>query len=435
MVPPVPAGAVLPAASASGTSMTAVASNVGPTLPTATSGAGPTAGGASPSGAAASPGVGQPPKVEPIGRVTSATTEAMLRFDPRTAGWVRLSGRETLLVGDRLLALPGFRPQVALANGVSFDMLGGTQIDLLPVDAAGTPGLRIARGRIMLFTVAGAKPKLALTAGGVQGVCSLSAAELGVEHQFRRPDGYDPTTGEVPAVLNLYVKSGEVDWSAPATTRFPAGSQWSIAPSSPPAQIAADSPPRWLLEDERDALERQAAAIVGEGLSGDKAVTVALKEAAEHRRIEVAQLALRGLAQVGEYEAFTSPLRDATQRSSTWDRYLEWLTASLNYGPYYCEKVREALTKQHGVDKGGVLFRMLWGFDDAQLQNGAAKDLVEMLDHSELDFRIVAGWNLVRISGQSLGYAPQDPPLKRKQAIVKWEQKLAAGQIVRGKMP
>lgn len=441
-LPPVPSGAVLPATTASATAAFPSVPPSGPNMP-AGSGS-PPIGPASPSGTATRPGaaasatavpLGQPAKVEPVGRLSSAATEVMLRFDPQAAGWVRLTGRETLLVGDRLLALPGYRPTVALTNGVSCDLFGGTQIDLLPLDPSGTPGLRIVRGRARVFTAGNAQAKLTLATGTLQGTCTPAAADLGIEHQFRRPDGLDPTTSEMPAVLHLYVKSGEVEWTSPAATRFPAGSQWTLAPGSPPLQASAGAVPPWLATEERDALELQAAAIIEESLRGDKAVTVALKEAAEHRRIEVAQLAQRGLAQLGEYEALMAPLRDPTQRSSTWDRYLEWLTTALDYGPYYADKVREALVKQHGVEKGSALFRMLWGFDDMQLQNGAAKDLVASLDHPELDFRIVALSNLVRITGQSLGYAPQDPPLKRKQSIVKWEQKLAAGQIVRGKMP
>ena len=39
-------------------------------------------------------------------------------------------------------------------------------------------------------------------------------------------------------------------------------------------------------------------------------------------------------------------------------------------------------------------------------------------------------FNLTRITGLTLTYLPQDPPLKRKTSIVKWQQKLDAGQIV-----
>ncbi|MCE9603570.1 MAG: hypothetical protein K8U03_01560 [Planctomycetia bacterium] len=379
--------------------------------------------------------VSQPAKIEAVGRVSSDVSQVILRFDPR-AGWVRLQGRDALMVGDRLLSLPAFRPQISLAGGLMIDLLGGTAIELLPLDPNGVPGVRLLHGRLMMFTSGAPQAKVVLEDGNRRLNLALSAAELALEHQFHRPRGIDPAAGPLPWSLTLHVKSGEaaiVDPAGAGSTLKSPGS-WLITGASPLEPLAAANLPLWISSDERDLLEKQAADFVEQALREDKAVNVALEEIVDDRRIENQQLALRCLTQLGDFNDFTPLLRDPTQRWSTWEKDLELLSLALDYGPYHAERIRDAFIKQHGPTKGADLYRLLWGFNDEQLKQGTAKALVETLDHDDLDFRVLAYWNLLRITGfAALSYAPQDPPLKRKTSIVKWQQKLDAGQIVHKK--
>jgi hypothetical protein len=373
-----------------------------------------------------------PAKIEPVGRVNSAGSQVLLRFDSATGAWVRLPARETLLVGDRLLALPAYRPQIALGNGLTIDLLGGTLVELRPIDAGGTPGILLLRGRLMAFNVGGTKGALRLENGTSVNSVALTSAELGIEFVPRRLPGQDPLTA-VSSDLALYGKSGQISWwtATQAESPLTMPGQWLITADAAPAPLPATAtPPTWLVSDERDLLEKQAADSIELGLRSDKAVSVALREMLGDRRIENVQLALRCLAQLGEYEDFTPLLRDPTQRYSTWERYVQMLAEALDYGPEYAGKVRDSLVKQHGPN-GEPLFRILWGYSDEQLKNGAAQYLIETLDHPELEFRIFAIWTLCDITGQPPGgYQPQDPQARRKAAILKWEQKLKEGQIV-----
>ncbi len=92
-------------------------------------------------------------------------------------------------------------------------------------------------------------------------------------------------------------------------------------------------------------------------------------------------------------------------------------------------KVRKAFETRRGA-KGSELYRMLWGYSAQQLASGAAQRLVNDLDHSDLDFRVLAFWNLRHITGYSLYYRPETPAAQRKQSIKKWVQKLESGLIV-----
>jgi len=419
-VPPVPSDILPPSAAPVGTAMAATAPG---TLPTGVRPAGTT------------PGAGVPAKIEPVGTYAANAAELLLRYDAGANGWARLQGGEALMVGDRLLALPGYRPQIAINGGISVVLLGGTLVELSPVDPMGTCGVRILRGRLIAFNSAAAPAKLAIDDGKLRGICTLASAELGLEHVFRRQPGTDPAAAEVPWYLNLYVKSGDVAWASSAGTpiTLPPTTTWTVSETAPPTQQVGAVLANWMTQDEREFVERQAAEFIESNLRGTKAVTVVLKETLADRRIENVQLALQCLAQLGDYDDFVPLLRDPAQRYTTWERYLGWLTAALDYGPFYAGRVREAFAKQRGA-AGDQLYRMLWSFDDAQLAAGAAKELVETLDVEELDFRVVAYYTLVDITGLQLAYVPQDTPTKRKQAAQKWEQKLQMGQIVRRKL-
>lgn len=373
-----------------------------------------------------------PAKIEPVGRVNSAGSQVLLRFDAKTNAWVRLPARETLSVGDRLLALPSYRPQIALGNGLTIDLLGGTLVELRPIDAGGTPGILLLRGRLMAFNVGGTKGALRLENGKAVNTVALTSAELGIEYVPRRAVGEDPTT-VANSDLALYGKSGQISWWTPtqAESQLTMPGQWLITEGAAPAPLpAAATLPTWLTSDERDLLEKSAADFVELGLRSDKAVSVALREMMTDRRIENVQLALRCLAQIGDYDDFMPLLRDPTQRYSTWERYVLMLVQSLDYGPEYAAKVRAALVKQHGPT-GDALYRILWGYSDEQLKSGSAQYLVETLDHADLEYRIFAIWTLCDITAQPpAGYLPQDPQPKRKSVILKWEQKLKDGLIV-----
>lgn len=374
---------------------------------------------------------GQPLKIEQVGRVSSDLSQVLLRFDPQN-GWLRVQPRDAISVGDRLLALPAYRPQVALGNGLTVDLLGGTAVEILPVDTAGVPGLRLLRGRLMMFTVGGPKAQLRLEDGAKSVGLTLGGAEVALEHVFRRYVGTDPAAAPLPWALVVTVKSGEVGWSVRAgdSQKLAGPGQWLWTDSTDLSPLAGGAAPLWMTADERDLLERQAADYVEIALRGGKAVKVALEELVEDRRSENQQLALRCLAQLGIFDDYMPPLNDAAQRYSTWERYLNYLAEAQDWGPFYAEGIRSAMVKQHGPVKGAELYRMLWSYDDEQLKAGMAKYLVETLDHENLDFRTLAYWNLVRITGLSIAFTPQDAPLKRRPNIQKWVQKLEMGQIV-----
>jgi hypothetical protein len=64
------------------------------------------------------------------------------------------------------------------------------------------------------------------------------------------------------------------------------------------------------------------------------------------------------------------------------------------------------------------------------LRDGAAAMLVEYLDHSDLDFRVLSLSNLQEIVGSSLRYRPEATAAERKPYVQAWQRKLEAGEVV-----
>jgi hypothetical protein len=79
---------------------------------------------------------------------------------------------------------------------------------------------------------------------------------------------------------------------------------------------------------------------------------------------------------------------------------------------------------------------MLWGYSTAELQNGAAAELVGGLSHDSLDFRVVAIWSLKQITGPANhGYYPENLAKSRTAAVNRWKELLRRDRIVPSAVP
>ena len=90
----------------------------------------------------------------PVGRLVN-DSEVLLHGDGTAGAWQRLSTRDALMAEDELIALPTFRPGVALSTGggAIAHLLGGSVVvRLTAADANGVPGLQIIDGQVVVAT-------------------------------------------------------------------------------------------------------------------------------------------------------------------------------------------------------------------------------------------------------------------------------------------
>jgi len=363
--------------------------------------------------------IARPETAEEIGRYTS-DNDVLLIFDATAKVWKRLPFKSTLATGDRLLALPGFRPSVTLSAGVTVQPVGPAVVVLDSVDEQGVPHITIDYGRVILLTVGKPKNQIHLNLGGREALVTFNNAQstLAVDVRPTLVAGQDPAT--TPAIVNVdrLASSGTIVWKEGRDTF---------------ELTAGNDLPKWLSPDSLSLIEQRAAFGQGgleHGLALTRSVTLALKELAQSRRMEVKTLAMRGLAHVGDFELLVRALDDEEQRT-TWPTCIESLRAALGHGAATADEVRAAFEKKRGAE-GAELYRMLWGYTAQQLKDGEDARLVDYLSHESLDFRVVSYWTLQTITnrGGDMFYHPQDSPQKRKQAVQKWKERLKDHKIV-----
>ena len=383
---------------------------------------------------------------EPIKAVAGLMSEReiLLRLNTQTAHWERLSLRKSVTAGETLLALPTYRPLLALMSAkVTVQLIGGTQVALLPTDAAGVPGVKADFGRLVMHTVEGPETRLRLQVGNRSGVITFADTEsvVALEVIPVHSPGTDPQASPPSVVADLYASGGQISWDeggGAETLVVPAGN-WvmlSDQPTQPP--IPVKDLPKWVAAGEdMDSLEkgadRLASATLARELQVDRSVrfgaSLILMELGEHPRKENRWLAARCLGYVGDFGPLAATLNDADYPPVWTDESIEYLRAAVARGPEIATRVQEALAKQYGQDAAS-LYRMLWGYTLANLREGhEAEKLIDYLNHEALAVRTLSFWNLRNIFGLGLLYRPTDREPIRRAHAQRWKQRLESGEI------
>lgn len=370
---------------------------------------------------------------ESVGRFVSART-VLLRRNP-AAGWEAMASLSGLSGGDTLVAPTSFRSTLVLRNGVTVQLLGDTAVELLPSDQQGRLGMRVRNGRAVLMTVGAEPVEMLLQAGDRSGLVTFAdgSSELAVDVDGRLEPGSDPTLAPPRLAVELFATSGSVAWQDATSGETlvlvaPAQRRLDLPPLPADQQQPPSTIPDWIAARPLGQIDQAAAeAVEGHLAQPQRSVVLGLKELTQHRKREIRALAARCLGAIGQYEALVGVLSDPEQRP-VWPQQIEALQAATSTGTDAATQVRNAFASVRQED-GPALFRMLWGYTADELTSAEATRLVEYLEHEDLDFRVLAIWNLHEITGAISSYRPEYPPARRQQYVLRWQQKLAAGEI------
>jgi hypothetical protein len=247
-----------------------------------------------------------------------------------------------------------------------------------------------------------------------------------------RAEGADPEAAAPQLLIALYVASGNLTVADPAADL--------MRDVEAPAVVAlGDLPitgndlPEWIAMDRLTQLEKIGAEFLADNLTLDRSALLGLKELAEHRKVEVRTLAVHSLARIGDFDPLVAALNQADPNFKTiWNDLINDLRAAIARGPEAAAKVRQAFERQRG-DKAPALYRMLWGYSIADLRANdgkALKELVDYLDHADMDFRALAFWNLRERTGLTLLYMPSLNAEGRRTYVRNWRQRLENNQIL-----
>ncbi len=387
------------------------------------------------------------PKVVELGTYRGGRT-VLLRYDDAAGTWLRVVPRSAVVKGERLLALPEFRPIITLTSGVHLDLLGGTLVALdaddgataVPPAEADSPAIEVVYGRIVLINTSSEERPVRLVLGSTSAEARLAhSATLAIEVERKYVPGSDPRKTPAPLVARLYVPDGGVVWqdaSGPTTLDKP--SEWTIADGVPTAVVANASPPAWIDQEAaaQSSEQRFATPVVDGTLVANRPADVQLLELFQgNGRREVKSLVARSGMHVGLYVPFIEALRDSAQRPN-WNTHIESLRSAMAMSPESAEKIRQALVEQRGDAAAADLYEMLCGYNadqigrtPEQVKTGAIARLIDWLEKDSLDYRVLAVHDLWEITGKQLMPNPAGSASDRTRNIRQWRNRLEAGDL------
>ena len=371
------------------------------------------------------------PAIIEVGRFMS--DEDVLAYLPKDDGiWMRVPTGSVLIAGERLVALPAYRPQIAFASGVQVILVGSSSIQLKPPADEGASRLALEYGRMLVATSGAAGAQIELELADVKGVATLVDSDSAIAVSVKRflPPGSDPETTPVVPVIELFTTRGRVTWheaGAAGSVNIPANHVRIYAGADPPETAGPFALPEWIDVRSLDGPDREAAPVLERELSPDKPLNLSLAEACEHRQVNVRSLAARSLGTLGEFEPLVKELSDAKQYSY-WEDGFAVLRQAMQYGPETVAAVKATLERLR-PEQAADLYRLLWGYSPEQLNKDGGAALVDYLKSEHMDVRVLAFQNLVTITGAMEFYLPQKRPEDLKGAIQAWRTRQMKGTI------
>jgi hypothetical protein len=374
----------------------------------------------------------------------------LLRHDDAAGGWFRVQPRSAMASGDRLLALPEFRPKITLASGVHMDISGGTQVvlrtagevqaDGLPAAEANSPAVEVLYGRVILINTAMEENQIRVAAGPSVGDARLARnATLAIEVEREYVPGNDPQETPSPVVAKFYVPNGGVVWhDASGTKTIDNTSRWTIEAGSATDPVADSSPPDWI--DQEPIGQRSehlyGAPVVESTIVSDKPADIQLLELFQaNPRKEVKSIAAKSSVHVGLFGPFIDALRDSEQKAN-WPAHIETLRKAMALSPESAANVKRVLEEQRGRPAADDLYEMLCGYNADQIgrtpdeiRTGALARLIDWLEEDSLDYRVLAVNDLWETTGKRLMPNPAANLKERTQNVRRWRSRLEAGDL------
>ncbi len=367
---------------------------------------------------------------EPVGQLDSPA-QVLARFDSDAGRWLRVADQGHLLTETVYLALPTYRPVLQMVDDSRIQLVDATRVEMLPTDPAGVLGLVVDYGRLMIEAAADGS-RLRLQFGDRAGVIGFGGAGSKVAIEVGRiaGSGTDPETQPAPLTADLYATSGRIVWQEQGCEAVAVTAPVRLRLNEQPLEaVAVENLPSWVVHDTMSLLDQRAAETVERELEVERAAMLSLRELVDHRRREVRWLALRSLAQLGDFELLVAGLDDPEEKP-VWPDYIGELRAAAARSPLAAAQVRSTMEKLHG-DEGASLYEMLWKYDSEALDIQDANQLVRFLDHDTLAFRVLSFWNLKRITGLRLFYEPEQTAAQRRVSVSKWRERLKSLTVIR----
>ncbi len=366
-----------------------------------------------------------------LGKLTTPK-DILARWDEVQGVWIRLAAESGISLNDRVIALPTYQPQLQLNTGAILTIDGGSSLDFPSGGPAGFV-ISLQYGRLLLQNNDNGH-EISLRLGNREGNIRFEGEESAVSVEVANVHypGTDPLDHPASTIVRLQPLQASVAWIetglAPVTLQ--SGQQLELINQSMGATKAVDQSPAWLEPNNIHGILKTASIDLETQIDTEQSLSLLLSELAHDRRHEIGALALLGLCHTGELDSFDSMI-DAfnnERHKLWWNEYFNAITGALARNAETSENVLLSLQKKRGQDAQELL-RLLQRYSPQQLQDGAATQLVEYLDHEKLIYRVLSFQNLKFVTGKTLSFAPQHRHVRRRPSVQNWRKRLQAGKI------
>jgi len=375
---------------------------------------------------------------QPLGKLVSPN-QLLLRWNPEEQVFEPVAVDAALNAGDHLLVPPGFRAQIALASGLHMTVVGHATWKWVASKGAG-PRLVLSQGRFVFSREGESAEPVAVSCAGRSSWLALPTQDSQVAVELWRylPPGKDPRVAVGEIALRAYQLAGGcwAEEQGDLTARKPSGVVCSRTLGQQALeQMVEETSPGWISSGKQaGSFDEIATVALAAAISSEEPVILQLQTLqASHRLHEVRALAARSLAALGEYDAILESFHDKAYRAS-WEKHVGLLRDLVARHPDTAVGVQMAFERQRG-DDGEHLFRLIWGYDSAQLAAESAEQLVQWLSDEAIDTRVLAFSNLKRITGKTQLFFPEKLIGQQSTAIRGWTRLLEEGSIVSAQDP
>lgn len=349
----------------------------------------------------------------------------------------RMQPAERLPSGTQVIVPPANRPTLDLAGGPRWTVCGPTQmaIALPEAGAQAVPRVDLRLGRALV--IAGSQGQsVDINTPDSQITLTLSdpASRVAVELSYA-PVQQGPVTDRKsnPPLLQLYAVDGGATVSprgaggqSGAAITLQAGQMTTLrGGSASPAQ--AQDTPAWIDPASDRPVDVLAAEDLQRQLASNQPVGKTLQTLVTNRRPETRSIAAQSLAMLGSWDwvgVEKNPLSDSRDRSY-WGPLLDLTRQIIAANPDDAKQLRKALLA-HDPQHGAFQADMWLGMPQAQLQSEGLKAMVELLDSEVLLDRILAIYQLQRLTGKDFGYQAGEV---NRASVQQWKRELASGQL------
>ena len=369
-----------------------------------------------------------------LGRFTSER-EVMAIWRSQSQKWLRVPQKGMIVSGSLLRVPPAFRPQISLFKGIQVTMVGGTEVVVGIAQDGSTPNLDVHYGGLVLDGLgqAGTEIELTFARRVVSLILDANDTQLALEVRPTCKSGTDPEQPERHHSALIWCLTGQLRLRQgdQSDVMIRSGEEIAFLDESPARLRESSETPVHLMDQQISEIEQSAAAELENRLTEGRSIILSLIEAAENRRTDLRSLASRTLTMFDRYEAIVDALSDPSQRSA-WSVHFDQLVQRVGDNSASASRLRRALENRYGPMQAGNLYRMLWGYSEEDLspQGVAAAQLVDYLDHDQLEFRVLSIENLRRITGATLTYQAKYTANRRRSSVARWRRRLEAGQII-----